>query len=149
MNESVSNIATAHSRVPQNHERSLTQLITAVRDETKSFINTRLEMMKAELQETMGAVKVGLPLALVSLGLIAIAGLLFTAAVVVLVASVFAGNSYAWFFAFVIVGALWTIFSAVAGYFAYSQFRGGFPKKTVEVLKADKIWLQTEARART
>lgn len=147
MNERAANVVTDNCRtVPHNHDRSLAAVITEVRDEVKSFVSTRIEMMKAELQETMGAVKIALPLAVLSLGLLSVAALLFTAAIVVVIAYAFAGNPYAWFFAFVIVGALWTIFAGVAGYFAYSQLRGGFPKRTVEVLKADKIWLQNEAR---
>jgi uncharacterized membrane protein YqjE len=149
MNETASKVTAAYCRTaPHNHERSLTELISQIRDEVKSFLSTRVEMMRAEFQETVGALKVALPLAVVSLGLLAIAGLLFTAAVVALVASAFAGSPHAWFFAFAIVGVLWAIFAAIAGYFAYSQLRGGFPKRTVEVLKADKLWFQSEARMR-
>lgn len=147
MSERVLNVAAANSRgVPHNHERSLTAVINETRDEIKSFFSTRIEIMKAELHETMVAVKVALPLAILALGLLSLAAFLFTAAVVVLIAYAFAGNPYAWFLAFVIVGAVWTIFAGVAGFFAYSQLRSGFPKRTVEVLKADKIWLQNEAR---
>ncbi len=145
MNETTSH-GTNCRNMPHTHEHRLAQTISEVRDEVKAFITTRLEMIKAELNETLGAVKVGLPLALLAIGLFSIAALLFTGAVVVLVASAFAGSTYAWFFAFVIVGALWSIFATVAGYFAYTQFRGGFPKRTIEVIKADKAWLQSEVR---
>ena len=133
----------------RNHERGLGDLINEVRDELKSFINTRIRMVKTEFQESVGAAKVGLPLGLLSVALFAIASLLFTAAVVVLVASVFAGHPYEWFFAFVIVGFLWAVLGAIAGYFAVNQFRGRFPKRTMEVFRADKVWLQTEARSRS
>lgn len=147
MSERVLNVAAANSRrVPHNHERSLAAVINEIRDEVKSFVTTRIEMMKAELHETMKAVKVALPLAVLAIALLSVAGLLFTAAVVVLIAHAFMGNPYAWLLAFVIVGAVWTIFAGVAGFFAYSQLRSGFPKRTVEVLKADKTWLQNEAR---
>jgi len=131
----------------RNHGRSLGDVIKEAKEELKSFINTRIRMVKAEFQESVRAARVGLPLIVFSLGLLAIASLLFTAAVVILVASAFAGNPYAWFFAFVIVGFLWTVLGAIAGYFAVSQFWGGFPKRTMEVLKADKVWLQTEMRS--
>lgn len=132
---------------PANHERSLRTVIDEIKEEAKSFVDTRFRIIKAELQESVGAAKVGVPLAVIALGLFAIAALLFTAAAVVLVASAFAGNPYAWFFAFVIVGFLWAIFGGIAGFFAATQFRNRFPKRTMEVLKADKVWLQTEARS--
>lgn len=131
----------------RNHDRSLAEIVNEIKDEVKSFVSTRIRMMNSEFHESLGAVKVGLPLAILALGLLAIAALLFTAALVVLVASAFAGNPYAWFFAFVIVGFIWTAGGAIAGYFAFTQFRGLFPKRTMEVLKADKLWLQTEVRS--
>lgn len=132
---------------PANPERSLGSVVGEIKEEVKSFIDTRIRMIKAELQESMGAAKVAVPLAALALGLFAIAALLFTAAAVVLVASAFAGNPYAWFFAFVIVGFLWAGFGGIAGFFAAIQFKDRFPKRTIEVLKADKVWLQTEARS--
>src|SRR5215467_10979991 len=125
-------------------ERSLGSVVTDIKEQAKSFVDTRIRIFKAELQETVGALKVALPLGAVALALFAIAALLFSAAAVVLVASAFAGNPYAWFFAFVIIGFLWTIFGAIAGFFAATQFKDRFPKRTVEVLKQDKAWLQTE-----
>jgi uncharacterized membrane protein YqjE len=130
-------------------ERSLGAIISDIREEFKGFLNTRLEMVKSEFHETVSAARVGVPLALIALALLGTGFLLLTAAVVVLVASAFAGNPYTWFFAFAIVGFLWVTMGAVAGFFAYNAFRskGMFPKRTVEVLQADKVWLQSEARS--
>ena len=134
---------------PNGHDRSLVSIIAEIREELKEFINTRVEMVKAEVQETMGAFKVAVPLGLMALALGWVAFLMFTLAVVVLIHSAFAGSAYAWFYAFVIVGFLWICFAAVSAFFAYNAIRsrGRFPKRTAEVLKADKMWLQTEARS--
>jgi hypothetical protein len=69
---------------------------------------------------------------------------------VALVVSAFSGNPYAWFFGFVIVGVVWVIVGGITAFFAYNEFRSKarFPKRTVEVLKADKDWLGSEARTR-
>ena len=131
---------------PRNQERSLGAIIAEIKDELKSSINTRARMIKTEFQESLGSIAIGLGLSLLCLGLLAIASLLFTAAVVAMVASAFPGRPYAWFLAFVIVGAIWSAFAGIAGAFAYRQFRNTFPKRTIEVLKADKVWLQSEAR---
>ena len=130
-----------------NHDRTLAAITSEIKEEAASFVGTRVRMIKAELKESLGALKIGVPLAALALGLFAAAALLFTAAGVALVASAFTGNPYAWFFGFVIVGFLWAIFGATAAFFALGQFRGRFPKRTMEVLKADKIWLQKEARS--
>ena len=134
---------------PPNQERSLGAIINETKDELKSFINTRVRMIKTEFQESVGSIAIGVGLSLLCLGLLAVASLLLTGAVVAVVAYAFAGNPYAWVLAFLIVGAIWSAIAAVAGIFAYRQFRNIFPKRTIEVLKADKVWLQSEARSRS
>lgn len=134
---------------PRNQERSLGAIIAEMKDELKSFVDTRVRMIKTEFQESLGSIAIGLGLSLLCLGLLAIATLLFTGAVVAAVASAFRANPYAWVLAFLIVGAIWSAFAAIAGAFVYRRFRNIFPKRTIEVLKADKIWLQSEARSRS
>jgi uncharacterized membrane protein YqjE len=131
----------------ENHQRSLRGLVREILDELKEFAATRLQIMKSELQQTMMLVKVAIPLALVALAFMFTGFLLLSAAAVAIVARAFAENAYAWFFALVIVGIVWTAAGAIAAYFAYNEFRskGRFPK-TIEVLKADRAWLQSEAR---
>jgi uncharacterized membrane protein YqjE len=131
-----------------NNVRSLAELITEVREELKEFLNTRLQMIRSEIHESMSALRVALPLGVVALVLVGTGFLLFSAAIVTLVASAFTGNPYAWFLACIIVAVLWMILAATAAFFAYNELRskGIFPKRTVEVLKADKDWIQTEAR---
>ena len=130
-----------------NHHRGLRDLVREILDELKDFANTRFQVMKSELHETLSSVKVAVPLIAVALVLMFIALLLVSAAAVTLVARAFAGSSWAWFLALVIVAVIWMAFSAIAGFFAYNEFRskGRFPKRTVEVLKADRDWLQSEA----
>ncbi|MBO0912662.1 MAG: phage holin family protein [Acidobacteria bacterium] len=137
-----------HEFDARNHGRSLGDIIAEIRDQLKQLLLTRLEMLKAELHETLAGLRVAAPLILAVLAFLVTAFLLFSAAAVALVVSAFSGNPYAWFFGFAIVGVLWVIFGAVAAFFAYNEFRSkaGFPKRTVGVLKADKDWLGSEAR---
>lgn len=130
------------------HERSLAAIVAEVKDEVKEFVNTRVRMIKAELQEGLAAVKVALPLLIAALILGFIALLMFSLAIVVLLASAFPGSPYAWFYGFIIVGGVWIAFAGVSAYFAMNALRSGvFPKHTVATLKADKVWLQAEARS--
>jgi hypothetical protein len=128
-----------------NRNRSLRSILAETKQELKQFLSTRIEILKSEFRETLSALRVALPLGLAALAFVGTAFLLLTAAAVALVASAFAGNPYAWFFALVIVGVLWTALGAVAAFFAYNSIRskGMFPRRTVAVLKADKLWLES------
>ena len=140
---------TEDTRYRNGHDRSLTSIIAEMKEELKKFIDTRVQMVKAELEETRRAVKIALPLVLVALALFATALLLLTMAAIVLVAFVFAGNPLAWFYAPIIVGFVWLCLGAICVFFAYNAFPSHsiFPKRTIEVLKADKMWLQMTARS--
>jgi uncharacterized membrane protein YqjE len=135
------------TRYAENHTRNLATIIAEIKDEIKDFVQTRVEMLKSEVRETLDAWKTAVPLAAIAVLLLATAYLLLTLAVVGLVAVAFWDNPYRWFLAFLIVGVLWSIGGAVLGWLALREFqsKGLFPRKTIEVLKADKIWIQSEA----
>ncbi|MCU1299031.1 MAG: hypothetical protein JWO91_3309 [Acidobacteriaceae bacterium] len=136
------------TRYTENHRHDLADVVSEIRDELKEFIQTRVQMMKSELHETISASKVWLPLAAAAVTFLGTAYLLFTIAIVALVSVAFITNPYRWFLSFLIVAVVWAITGAVFGYLAWIQLRaqGVFPKRTVEVLKADGIWLQNEVR---
>ena len=131
-----------------NHERTVRNILHEIGGGLTEFLDTRVQMAKTELRETLGAVKIAVPLAVMAAALVVTGLLLLTLALVSLTASAFAGSPYAWFYAFLIIGFCWVAFGAIAAFFAVNQFRGRgrFPKRTIEVLKADKAWLQSEAR---
>jgi len=133
-----------------NNARSLGAILADILAELQEFANTRIHMVKSELHETLSAVGVALPLGLLTLILAGTGFLLLTGAVVVVIAAVFAGNAYAWVYAFLIVGIVWIAFGGIVAFFAYNEFRSKakFPKHTVEVLKADKVWIESEARTK-
>ena len=82
-----------------------------------------------------------------ALFVLATAWLLLNLALVGLVAVAFWGSAYAWFFGFLIVGLFWAIVGGMLGLAAQRPLRGLAPRKTIQVLKEDKIWLQQEARS--
>ncbi|HZQ20585.1 MAG TPA: phage holin family protein [Terriglobales bacterium] len=131
-----------------NHARSLSVIVSELREELKQFLNTRLQMLKSELHDGLSAIRVGVPFGVLSLLFVITGFFLVTAAVVAIVASAFAGTPYAWFYGLIIVGVLWFLFGGVAAFFGYNAFRSKpvFPKRTLEVLKADKTWIESEAR---
>lgn len=129
-----------------NHQRSLAAVISDLKQEFKEFVDTRVRIIRAEIQETAGAAR----RAAIFFGMALFLGLsgsfLLTLALVAAIYVAFLGNPYAWCFALIIVGCLWLILGGVAAFLAYNAIRGRFPKRTVEVLRADKIWIQSEVR---
>ena len=128
--------------------RSLAAIITEMKEELKDLVKTRIEMFRAELQEKLKTLKIAAPLAGLGALLLGTAYLLFTMALVGLVVAFFRDNPYRWFFAFAAVAVLWTLLGGIAAYFAKREFelKGLMPRKTIEVLKEDKLWIQAEAK---
>jgi len=128
------------------NERSLAEVIGEIKEELKEFVQTRVSMFAAEMREKLnnsknGAIYAGIASVLGFVGL-----LMLSVALAALVAVAFWGSPYAWFFGFLIIGLLWTILAAMLAIAAVRQFRDLAPKRTIQVLKEDKIWLQHEAR---
>jgi Putative Actinobacterial Holin-X, holin superfamily III len=130
------------------HERNLGDLIYEIRSEVSNFISTRIDIFRSEFQETLTGWKQFVPLSIVAALLLGSAYVLFTLALVAVVAVAFWNNPYHWFFAFLIVGFVWAVSGALVAYFAALTYRNRamFPRKSLGVLQADKRWLQTEAR---
>jgi uncharacterized membrane protein YqjE len=123
-------------------------MVAEMNSELKEFVQTRVELFKSEIQEKLKALKVAVPLAALGLLLIGTAYLLFTMAAVGLVAAFFSQNPYRWFFAFLAVAILWSLFGGAAAYFAKREFELNrlLPRKILEVLKDDTIWIRAEAK---
>jgi hypothetical protein len=104
-------------------------------------------MLISELRGSMKYSKSAAIFGGIALLLLGTAWLLLNLALVGLVAVAFWGSAYAWFFSFLSVGLFWAIVGGMLGLAAQRQLRGLAPRKTIKVLKEDKIWLQQEARS--
>jgi len=129
-----------------NHQRSLAAVVADLKEELREFLTTRARIIKAEIRETAGAVRRASIFGGMALFFVLTGSLLLTLALVAAIHVVFLGNPYAWCFALIIVGCLWFILGGIAAFLAYNTIRGRFPKRTVEVLKADTIWIRSEVR---
>lgn len=134
------------TRYVETNERSLAELISEIKEEVKEFVQTRVSMFVAEMREKVNNSKSGAVFAGIALMLGWAGFLLLSVALAALVAVAFWGSPYAWFFGFLIIGLLWTIMAAMLALAAVRQFRDVTPKRTIQVLKEDKIWLQHEAQ---
>lgn len=137
----------ARYTVHPGNGRTLAEVLAETRDEIKDFIQTRVQLLISELKEKAENSKKAAILGGIGLVLGITAFLLLTLAVVGLVAVAFWGSPYAFFFAFLIVGVFYAIIAGMLAIAAVRQLKGFAPNKTIEVLKEDKVWLQSEARS--
>jgi uncharacterized membrane protein YqjE len=131
-----------------NTEKSLGTVLTEAKDEIKEFILTRFEILRSEVREKVETWKYSIPLLLLAGGLLLLGGMVVTFAFVALIRAWFLPSVYAWVWAGAVVAALYLIAGLAVGWFAYSELRsaGVAPKRTLEVLKQDQVWIETEAR---
>ena len=134
----------------KHHERSVGEVFSEIRGEVIEFVDTRLQMLRSEMRQAVRTVRRAAPSMVAGLVLLGTAYVLLTVALVALVAVAFWNNPYHWFFAFLIVGVVWATAGSLAMYMAIRAIKlhGLAPKKTIEVLKADKVWLQYEVGSR-
>jgi hypothetical protein len=128
--------------------RGMAEIMAEMKRELKEFVLTRFELFKTETQDKIKTLKIAAPLAALGALLLGTAYLLFTMALVGLVAVFVRNSPYQWFLAFAIVAVLWTLLGAVALYFAKREFelKSLAPTRTIEILKGDKQWIQAEAK---
>lgn len=128
--------------------RSLAAILGDMKDELQEFAHTRIELFRREVQEKISAVKAAIPGVLIGSAFLGTAFLLFSLALVSLIAVAFGDNSYKWFFALLIVGIFWSMIGALALFLAKQRVTREpmVPQKTITVLKDDKVWLQRETR---
>lgn len=131
-----------------NSSKNLTELLVEIKQELRDFVQTRITMLKVELQEKAKILKTAAPIALIGILLLMTAYLFFTLAVVALVFVALPDNAYRWCLAFVAVAVLWSLLGGVAVYFAKRELevKGLLPRRAVEVLREDKLWIESEVR---
>ncbi len=124
--------------------RSLTEIINQLRVELKDFVQTRLEMLKAELNDKIKTWKMAAPLLAVALFLGFLGFCLLTAALCAAIAW-----AIGWGYSLLAVGLAYCAIAGVCGFMGYREFtaEGMMPKRTLKVLKQDQTWLQSEAKS--
>jgi hypothetical protein len=138
----------SNGRFVKSSEQSVTGLLAEIRDEVKEFLQTRVLMLRSEMQEKFASLKPVIPLAAIATVLGLTAYLLLTLALVALVSVLLANSPYHWVLAFLIVGAVSLLAAVTTGMVAWSRLRKQklAPQKTLQVLRADKIWIESEAK---
>jgi uncharacterized membrane protein YqjE len=128
--------------------RTLTEVVATIKEEVIQLAETRIRLFKVESQQKLALLKIAALLGAIAVVLLSTGYLLIALGLVAFVAAALANSPYRWVFGFLAVAILSFILGGIAAYFAKSEFalKGIVPRRTIEVLKGDKIWLQSEAR---
>lgn len=123
--------------------RSLSEIINELKVELRNFVQTRIDLLRAELRDKVQAWKMAAPL----LAIAAVFGLVgFLALTAALIAAI--AWAIGWGYSALAVGLAWWAVAALCGVLAYRQVStaGVMPERTVKVLKQDQAWVESEAK---
>jgi uncharacterized membrane protein YqjE len=128
--------------------RTWAEVAADIKHEIRHFTQTRVLLFKTEFGQKLALLKVAGILAIVAVIFLLTAYLFVTMGLAALIAAIFFDHPYRWVYGFFGVALLWALMGGVAAYFARREFalKGILPTRTLEVLKGDKIWLQSEAK---
>jgi hypothetical protein len=131
------------------HEKSIAAVLAETKQELQEFIETRINILRSEINQKLETWKWAVPLLLLSLSILVAAWITITFGLVAAVHVWFLPSAYSWFFAGLIVGALYVVIGGSLFFFSWGELKdaGVAPVHTLEVLKEDRIWIRKETRA--
>jgi uncharacterized membrane protein YqjE len=129
-------------------DKSIGTILTETKQEFIQFVTTRVNILKAEIDEKISRLKSVVPLLVVAVTLLLSGWMAFTFALIALLHALFMPSLYAWLWASLIITAVYLAMGAVAGWFAYAEIKATSltPTRTLKVLQQDQVWIQNEAR---
>ena len=129
-------------------EKSIASVLAETKEELKTFVQTRAQLLQAEAREKLHAWKRSAILLALALVFLATCWFTLVFAVVALVHSWIVSGSYAWFWGGLIVGGVFLVAGLAAGKAGYSGLKaaGMSPTRTLKILKQDQEWIQKQAR---
>jgi len=129
-------------------DKSLAATLAEIKEELKTFIQTRAEIFKTETAEKMRVWKR-------SVGLLALAAVFlltfwstFVFSLVALLHSLLISANYEWFWGGLIVSGVFLLLAGLTGQIGYKQLKScrPVPSRTLRVLGQDRDWIKDEAR---
>lgn len=129
-------------------EKSIAAILAETKDELKQFVTTRVNILKAEMDEKISRLKSVVPLAIVAVLFLLSGWMVLTFALIALLHAFFVPSVYAWLWASLIVTAVYLLVGGVTGWLAYAEIKATnlTPTRTLKVLQQDQVWIQNEAR---
>jgi hypothetical protein len=132
-----------------HNEKSIGAVLAETKEELKSFIQTRLAILKAEISEKIKNAKAVIPVAVAAVLFLGTAWLAITFTLIALVASLFQPRPLAWFFGGLIVTIFYAVIGGIVAAVTLNRIKAVqmIPTRTLEVLKQDQLWIQKETKA--
>lgn len=126
------------------NERSLQGTLQEIKNEIKEFVQTRVEILKQEMQDKLSTYKSALPMAAAGLLFLTTAWFLITGAIVAAIQL-----ALGWPLAFLITGFAYFILGMITAWLAYKEVTSETmkPERTLQVLKQDQVWVEQEAKS--
>jgi uncharacterized membrane protein YqjE len=124
------------------------ETLADIKEELKSFVQTRAEIFRAETAEKIGVWKRSLVLlVLAAVFLVTFWGTLVFS-LVALVHSLFSSSGYEWLWGGLIVSAVFLLLGGLFGQAGYKRLKScrPAPSRTLRVLGQDRVWIKDEAR---
>jgi uncharacterized membrane protein YqjE len=133
-----------------HHESTLTALVEDIKKEVVHFVRTRVRILFEEIHQKLPSIFTALPIFGFAMVLLVTGWLLLSFAAVSYIAMMLGPNPYAWTLSLLIFGVTWIVLSLLCliGAWQLLKPRELMPRKTIQVLKHDKVWLQKELGGR-
>ena len=150
INEAHSTVADTRT-VINERARTVTEVVTELKEEFEGFARTRLEILRAEMTAKLQQLRMTTPLLVVGVTLLGTAWLAFTGLLVCIVAEAFWPSPWAFVIGFLAVTVGYAIVGGVAARIAVKRLKETSlkPEVTMRVLEQDRVWLQAEARTQS
>jgi uncharacterized membrane protein YqjE len=128
----------------ENNGKTMAQVANELKHDLMEFLQTRLEMLRAEVNQKVSMMKVVIPMFAIAFIFLWFAFMLMSVALVAGIAVLIG-----WGWSFLAVGLFYCLIAGLVGGLAYREIRstGLMPKRTLKVLQQDQVWLQGEARS--
>ena len=129
-------------------EKSIASVIAETKEELKTFVRTRTQLLQAETKEKLQAWKRSIILLALAAVFLLTAWITLVFAVVALLRSWIISGSYEWFWGGLIVGGILLVGGLAAGNAGRKGMKaaGMAPTRTLRILKQDQEWIQSQSR---
>ncbi|HEY6306553.1 MAG TPA: phage holin family protein [Candidatus Angelobacter sp.] len=129
-------------------ERSLASEVADIKEDLKTFFQTRAQLLRAETKEKLRAWKRSLVLLALAALFLVTCWITFVFSLVALLHTWIVSGSYGWFWGGLIISVVLGVSGAVCGQAGFRGIKasGIAPKRTLRVLRQDQQWIQKQAR---
>jgi uncharacterized membrane protein YqjE len=129
-------------------ERTLASEIAGIKEELKTFFQTRVLILRAEAKEKIRTWRSSIVLLALAVVFLISGWFALVFALIALVHAWIVAGSYAWFGGGVIISLLLLAAGVACGQSGYRGIKaaGMKPTRTLKILKQDQEWIQKQAR---